>query len=139
MMASPPHLTASKSSFIFNHMVEYNQQEDLDRVFHALSDATRRKILKRLKNGPEQVTSLAKHYSISLNGVSKHLKALEAAQLIRREVLGRSHYCHLNAIRMKRAQKWIDEYREFWTTRLDALEKHLQEKQKKLKGTSREQ
>lgn len=119
-------------------MVEYSREEELDRVFHALSDGTRRRILKQLKQGPEQVTELAQYYSMSLNGVSKHLKVLEAAQLIRREVIGRSHYCHLNAIRMKRAQKWMDDYREFWTSRLDALEKHLQEKQNKLKGKSHE-
>jgi DNA-binding transcriptional ArsR family regulator len=77
------------------------------------------------------VTALASRYDMSLNAVSKHIKTLERAGLIRREVRGREHYCQLDATRLEAAAAWMDRYQKFWTICLDALEKHLMEKRKR--------
>ena len=77
------------------------------------------------------VTGLAAPYVMSLNAVSKHLKKLESAGLIRREIRGRQHFCRLEAARFEAAMDWMGHYRKFWTERLDALEKHLLEKRKR--------
>src|ERR1700733_11196414 len=103
----------------------------LDGVFEAVADATRRSILDRLREGPLTVTGLAEPYDMSLNAVSKHLKKLESAGLIRRDVRGREHFCSLDAARLEAAMDWMEHYRAFWTERLDALEKHLIEKRKR--------
>ena len=110
-----------------------NRPETLDLVFDAVADRTRRSILDRLQQGPQTVTALAEPYKMSLNGVSKHLKKLQRAGLIRREIRGREHYCSLDARRLRTAMDWIAHYREFWTERLDALEQHLIEKRKGVK------
>jgi len=113
-------------------MVEY-QLEALDGVFRALGDSTRRAILNRLCIGPASVTELARPIDMSLNAVSKHLKVLEQANLIRREISGRVHNVYLNAEPLEEAQGWVDHYRQFWEARLDSLEGWLErEKQRKI-------
>ena len=97
----------------------------LDRVFDAIADTTRRSILERLRAGPMTVTAIAHPYSMSFNAVSKHVKKLEDAGLIRRKISGREHFCHLNAARLEPAVTWMNHYQQFWTSRLDALEEHL--------------
>ena len=86
----------------------------LDRTFSALSDPTRRRILERLAEKDLCVTELAKPYRMSLPAVSKHLRVLEGAGLIRRERCGRVHRLRLEAGPMQGAQQWIEEYRRFW-------------------------
>ena len=108
-----------------------SQLQTLDRVFDAVSDSTRRSILDRLRSGPMTVTRLAQPYSMSLNAVSKHVKKLETAGLIHREIRGREHFCQLDAARFEAAMDWMSHCRKFWTDRLDALEKHLIEKRKR--------
>ncbi|MFV1998100.1 MAG: ArsR/SmtB family transcription factor [Acidiferrobacterales bacterium] len=105
-------------------MVEYNhtQNQKLDQIFHALADTTRRRILDQLKKHPRRVTDLARHHDMSLNAVSKHLKVLEKADLIKRRVQGRTHLCSFNGPRLKEVEKWMGHYREFWEKRLDALD-----------------
>jgi DNA-binding transcriptional ArsR family regulator len=98
---------------------------DLDRVFGAVADPTRRAILQKLREGPARVTEIAKPFSVSLNAVSKHLMVLERAGLIERNVRGRDHYCHLLAGPLEQASGWLGHYREFWELRFDALEEHL--------------
>ncbi len=95
---------------------------DLDGVFHALSDPTRRAVLQRLTRGTATVTELAAPFRTSLPAVSKHLRVLERAGLLRREVRGREHHCTLDARALEGAAEWIAFYRRFWTARLDALE-----------------
>ena len=102
-------------------MVEYSDAR-LSRTFAALADPTRRAILARLKQGSLTVGEIAEPFEISLNAVSKHLKLLERARLLRREVRGREHYCSLDAAPIGEAEQWTASYREFWETRLDALE-----------------
>ncbi len=97
----------------------------LDRVFTALGHPTRRQILIRLAEGEATVSALAEPFNTSLNAVSKHLKVLENAGLIQREVVGREHYCRLRPHALDEAARWIDYYRNFWATRLDAMEQEL--------------
>lgn len=107
------------------------QTQDLDSIFEALADVTRRSMLDRLRQGPLSITALARPYSMSLNGVSKHIKKLEKAGLIRRHIKGREHLCALDAGGMRDAMDWMNHYAEFWGGRIDALENYLAGKEKR--------
>lgn len=97
----------------------------MDAVFHALGDGTRRRMLADLALGARSVGELAEPYAMSLAAASKHIKALEQAGLIRREIRGRTHMCHLDPGPLAEAHAWLDAYRRFWTDRLDVLERLL--------------
>ena len=99
----------------------------LDSVFHALGDPTRRRMLRQLADGERTVSQLAEPFSISLAAASKHIKALESAGLIRREVRGRTHLCRLDPGPLAGAHEWLGFYERFWTDRLDQLERLLRE------------
>ena len=99
----------------------------LDSVFHALGDPTRRRMLRQLADGEHTVSQLAEPFSISLAAASKHIKALESAGLIRREVRGRTHLCRLDPGPLAGAHEWLGFYERFWTGRLDQLERLLRE------------
>lgn len=105
-------------------MVEY-QAPSLDAVFHALGDDTRRRMLRDLADGERTVGQLAQPYAISLAAASKHIKALEQAGLIRREVRGRTHLCRLDPGPLATAHQWLGFYERFWTERLDVLDRLL--------------
>jgi DNA-binding transcriptional ArsR family regulator len=107
-------------------MVELESPQ-LSSVFHALGDVTRRRMLRHLSGGERTVSELAEPFDISLAAASKHIKALEAAGLIRREVRGRTHMCHLDPGPMASAHQWLSAYERFWTSRLDLLEQRLRE------------
>jgi DNA-binding transcriptional ArsR family regulator len=111
---------------IFNHMVELEMPQ-LNSIFHALSDATRRQMLRELADSERTVGQLAEPFAISLAAASKHIKALENAGLIRREVRGRSHLCRLDPGPLASAHQWLSFYERFWTGRLDLLERLLRE------------
>ena len=98
---------------------------ELDATFAALSDPTRRAILARLGERTCTVTELAEPFPISLPAISKHLRVLERAGLISRRREGRRQMCRLRAEPMRRASEWLERYRAFWESRLDALEAHL--------------
>lgn len=98
----------------------------LDATFGALSDPTRRAILARLARGEAMVTELAEPFAMSLPAISKHLRVLESAGLLQREIDGRVHRCRLAAEPMKNAAAWIAQYRAFWETQFNALEKYLE-------------
>ncbi len=102
----------------------------MDAVFHAIADATRRSMLERLRKRALTVTELAAPYDMSLNAVSKHIKTLEKAGLVRREIRGREHSCRLDAARFEEAMNWMSYYSGFWSERMDALEKHITQKRK---------
>jgi len=110
-------------------MVEYSQAR-LTRTFAALADPTRRAILARLRRGSLRVTEIAEPFDMSLNAVSKHLKLLERARLVRREVRGREHYCSLDARPLGEATDYTASYREFWEARLVALHDLLAERRR---------
>jgi DNA-binding transcriptional ArsR family regulator len=105
-------------------MVEL-QSPQLDSVFHALGDATRRRMLRELAGGERTVGQLAEPFTMSLAAASKHIKALENAGLIRREVRGRTHLCRLDPGPLATAHKWLSFYERFWSARLDELERLL--------------
>lgn len=106
-------------------MVKYKESE-LNNVFHALSDTTRRAILARLANGDVQVSELAEPFDMSLPAISKHLSVLEKAGLLLRHKDGRIRRCELNAGPLEKASEWITFYRQFWETQLDSLAEYLE-------------
>jgi DNA-binding transcriptional ArsR family regulator len=99
----------------------------LDAVFHALGDPTRRRMLAQLAEGERTVGQLAEPFSISLAAASKHVKALENAGLIRREIRGRTHVCRLEPGPLASAHEWLAFYERFWTDRLNLLDRLLRE------------
>jgi DNA-binding transcriptional ArsR family regulator len=99
----------------------------MNSVFHALGDATRRQMLRDLAGGERTVSELAEPFSISLAAASKHIKALENAGLIRREVRGRTHLCRLDPGPLASAHEWLSFYERFWSSRLDVLEQLLRD------------
>src|SRR5262249_56800645 len=105
-------------------MVTISRQLDL--TFGALADPTRRAILARLALGESTVGDLAEPFRVSRPAISKHLRVLERAGLVRREREGRVSRCELDASAMREAAEWIERYRAFWTDRLGGLKPHLQ-------------
>ena len=97
----------------------------LDHTFSALADPTRRAILERLRAGEARVTELAEPFAMSLNSVSKHIRMLERADLVRRRRAGREHILSINAAPLDAAAEWIAAQKAFWRPRLDALEAAL--------------
>jgi DNA-binding transcriptional ArsR family regulator len=94
----------------------------LSTIFHALGDATRRRMLRELADGDRTVGQLAEPFTISLAAASKHIKVLERARLVQRTVDGRRHVCRLDAAPLASASQWLHFYERYWTERLDALE-----------------
>jgi DNA-binding transcriptional ArsR family regulator len=107
-------------------MVEL-QTLEMNSVFHALGDATRRQMLRDLAAGQRTVSELAQPFAMSLAAASKHIKVLEGAGLIRREVRGRTHVCRLEPGPLASAHEWLGFYERFWSSRLDMLEQLLRD------------
>ena len=97
----------------------------LDLAFAALSDPTRREIVQRLAQGAARVPDLAQPFDMSFNAVSKHVKVLERAGLVRRTRVGREHHIALNPEPIRRIAGWASRYERFWSDRLDTLEAFL--------------
>lgn len=115
-------------------MVEYKisdasisdlREASLDRVFSALSDSTRRRLVRALAKREQAITELARPFDMSLAAVSKHIAILERAGLIRRRKDGRTHYCSLRPEALAGALDWISIYHQFWRQRLDELARVL--------------
>lgn len=106
-------------------MVEQNIQ--LDSVFGALSDPTRRSMLVALRSGEQTVSELAAPFAMSLAGAAKHIQVLERSQLIKRRKEGRTFFCSINDEAFIAVQQWLQEYSEFWNTRLDTLTNLLEQ------------
>ena len=102
-------------------------QTELDQTLIALADPTRRAILRRLSRGEARVTELAQPFAMSLNAVSKHIRMLERARLVRRRRAGREHLVSFNPQPLDEAAAWIEAQRSAWTARLDALDDLLAE------------
>ncbi|HEY0018408.1 MAG TPA: metalloregulator ArsR/SmtB family transcription factor [Longimicrobium sp.] len=112
-------------------------QSDLDHTLLALADPTRRAILQRLSRGEARVTELAQPFAMSLNAVSKHIRMLERARLVRRRRVGREHLLSIDPQPLDAAAEWINAQRALWTARLDALDALLQAEDRAA-GTSTE-
>jgi DNA-binding transcriptional ArsR family regulator len=104
-----------------------NQSPQLDLVFHALADPTRRAIVDRLTRGPASVTALADPLAMSLPAVLQHLHVLEASGLVRSEKVGRIRTCQVEPLALRSAEHWISERRGTWEQRLDRLGAYLAE------------
>lgn len=104
-------------------MVEQNN--NLDSVFHALADPTRREIVRLIASQERTVSELAAPFDMSLAAISKHIKVLERAGILDRSVKGRTHTCRLNAESLSSATDWLRFYEHFWNRQFDALEREL--------------
>ena len=113
-------------STIYNHMVV----DTLSQAFAALSDPTRREILRRLMQGSSTVNELAEPFSMSQQAVSKHLAYLENAKLIRKKRRGREHFCTLEARAIQQVAHWAESYRKFWEASHDRLDVLLETMQR---------
>jgi DNA-binding transcriptional ArsR family regulator len=100
----------------------------LDCVLAAIADPTRRAILGQLKRGPARVTDVAEPFNMSLAAVSKHVRMLERAGLVRRARQGREHTLTLDARPLRRVVQWTAHYERFWNQRLDRLEAFFAQK-----------
>lgn len=106
-------------------MVNYSSAE-LDSVFLALADPGRRGMIGRLSRGPATVGELGRPLGITKSAVTKHVRTLEKAGLVRRERIGRIHRCTLVPEAMREAEKWIEWHRRFWESSLDRLARHVE-------------
>jgi DNA-binding transcriptional ArsR family regulator len=115
-------LTFERAATTFNFMVE-----QLDTVFHALADPTRRAMLRSLTAGERNIGQLAQPFAMSFAAASKHVKVLEGAGLVRRHVRGREHVCRIHAKPLAEADEWLRVFEAFWNDRLDGLDALLRE------------
>jgi DNA-binding transcriptional ArsR family regulator len=144
-MTTCPLDTSFAARIIFTQWDEYDPMAtppNLDRTLIALADPTRRAILQHLSAGEARVTELAYPFAISLNSVSKHIRMLERAGLVRRRRVGREHFLSFNPKPLDAAASWVATQRAIWTARLDALDAILQAEDRaaaarKQKGRSR--
>jgi DNA-binding transcriptional ArsR family regulator len=103
----------------------------LDLLFRALGDRTRRALLARLADKPAMITELAEPFEMSLPAVSRHIRVLERAHLVVRNVDGRVHHCSLDLAPLKTVEAWLHHYRSFWEGKLDALARYVEGDEKK--------
>ena len=110
-------------------MVEHSISAELNRVFSALADPTRRAILRAVTRRPAAtINEIAEPFPVSLNAISKHVMVLERAGLLRREIKGREHHCWIKPQPLREANAWLESYRQFWEQRMDALEIYVERK-----------
>ena len=108
---------------IFTFMVEYIDDERLSRLLKALGDTTRRKLLTQLcQHGATRVTDLAELHAMSLNAISKHIKVLESAGLVKRTTIGRTHLIEAELDQVDQMSCWLASLKSIWETSLDRLE-----------------
>ncbi len=94
-------------------------------VFQAISDPTRREIINLLANKRMHLNAIADKFTISRPAISKHIKMLTECGLVKIKVEGREHYCEVKLKKLKQVSDWTDRFKDFWESKLDALEKHL--------------
>jgi len=102
-------------------------EAQLDSVFNALGDRTRRALLAKLAHGPAMVTELAEPFRMSLPAVSRHIRVLEKARLVARSVDGRVHRCSLRAEPLEGVERWLNHYRHFWEGTLASLASYVED------------
>jgi len=116
--------------YILNHMVQY-LRTPLDTSFAALSDSTRRGVLRQLGRADASITDLAEKFHMTLTGMKKHVGVLEQAGLVTTEKIGRVRTCKLGPRRLEDETAWIESYRELWALRFDALDEVILELKRK--------
>ena len=117
-------------------MVQYTKAR-LDAAFAALSDATRRGVLEQLGRADASITDLAETFHMTLTGMRKHVGVLERAELVTTEKVGRVRSCKLGPRRLEEETAWIGRYRQLWDSRLDELDKVVEERKRKEKVDGR--
>jgi DNA-binding transcriptional ArsR family regulator len=112
---------------IWSGIVKYvlDQSAQLDQLFHALADATRRRMVERLVQGPASVTELAKSHAMSLQAVMQHLRVLETSGLVRSTKVGRVRTCQVEPPALRAVEDWVSRQRTGWERRLDRLDAEL--------------
>jgi DNA-binding transcriptional ArsR family regulator len=115
-------------------MTQIDEDDRLDDIFHALSNRTRRALMRDLSAGPARVTELARPYGMSVNAISKHLFVLERAGLIRRAQEGHVQSCLLDAGPLASADEWIGTYRRYWHRQLDQFTDFVEKRSATKKG-----
>ena len=113
---------------IVNQMVHYSRARNTDRALAAIADPTRRAIVDRLARGPARISDVAADFPMTLTGFCKHVRILERAGLVRRKRRGRENTLRLQSEPLRDVAEWVLQYREFWTTRLDRLERFFSER-----------
>ena len=106
-------------------------EDNLNLIFHALADPTRREIVHMMAQKERTVSELAEPFDMSLAAISKHIKVLERANLVERRITGRTHLCSLNSESLSQASEWLRFYEKFWSHRFDLLESELLKAKKK--------
>jgi len=114
-----------------------NRSISLDTVFAALADPTRRRILQGLMEGHSHVGRVAEPFRVSAPAISRHLRVLERAGLIRRTKRGRNHEIHLRAEPLRKAKDWLETYRRHWVSSLDAMAHFLESTEPSLSAEKR--
>lgn len=102
-----------------------NNYRDLDQIFHALADPTRRQVVERLIQGPASVSQLADPFEMALPSFLQHIKVLEASGLVRSEKVGRVRTVQIRSEEIKRAQDWLANQLDLWERRLDQLDSYV--------------
>ncbi|WP_225562813.1 metalloregulator ArsR/SmtB family transcription factor [Rhodanobacter sp. DHG33] len=120
------------ASFTVNQMVHY--QARLDATFAALSDVTRRGVLEQLGGSDASITDLAQRFRMTLTGMKKHVSILEQAGLVTTEKVGRVRTCKLGLRRLEEEAAWIEQHRQLWNARFDALDKLVEQLKRKEKA-----
>jgi DNA-binding transcriptional ArsR family regulator len=114
-------------------MAQYSQKTRIDASFAALSDPTRRGVLEQLMRADASVTDLAERFHMTLTGMRKHIGVLEQAELVTTEKVGRVRTCKLGSRRLEEELAWIENYRQLWAARFDALDTVIEELKRKVK------
>ena len=127
----------AQSALAFIVPEQASETSQLDRVFFALADATRRDILRRLRQVPLQVSSIAEAYAISTQAVSRHIQVLVRAGLVHQERSGRISACSLDASPLYEAAVWINDYSHYWQAQFDALKNWLEQDEVKRASAKR--
>ncbi|GGA34592.1 ArsR/SmtB family transcription factor [Psychrobacillus lasiicapitis] len=105
--------------------------ENLNEVFHALANDTRRDMISMMATQERTISELAEPFDISLAAISKHIKVLERANLVERIINGRTHICRLNTESLSQATEWLHFYEKFWSKHFDLLEIELMKEKRK--------
>lgn len=124
-------LTLGRLSHIVNHMVQYQKARNVDRVAAAISDPTRRAIIERLARGPARISDVAAPFPMSLTGFCKHVRVLERARLVRRTRRGRENTLELSPQPLRDVARWILQYEQFWSARVDRLQQFFANQKEK--------
>jgi DNA-binding transcriptional ArsR family regulator len=122
-------------TLLLKHML--NHQNQLDGIFHALADPTRRAIVERLSGGPASVGELARHHPMSLAAVVQHLQLLESCKLITSRKVGRVRTCQIEAATLETLEGWLTQRRRQWDRLFDRLAQVLDEQEQKPKSPKR--